>query len=137
MDAHVEIRALLIAAAREFNAGRYFEAHEVLEEGLETVPDTLWDFAIGLIQTAVGYHKITQQLWSGARRMLGIGLQKLERFPVDAGGLQLERLRRRARADRDALAAGTFDPDAFVRNPPRMQLLVPAGGDQASGKRPT
>ncbi len=54
------LRAVIIAAARQFNAGRYFEAHEILEDGLETVPDELWNLLLGLIQIAVGYHKLMQ-----------------------------------------------------------------------------
>src|SRR5512134_2941884 len=64
------LRRLLVDAAREFNAGRYFEAHEVIEDGLEQVPDDLWELCIGLIQIAVGYHKTTQGLWRGAAKML-------------------------------------------------------------------
>src|SRR5690349_6622565 len=50
------LRAVVVAAARDFNTGRYFEAHEVLEDGLEVVPEALWELFVGLIQIAVGYH---------------------------------------------------------------------------------
>jgi len=116
-------RDVLVAAAREFNAGRFFEAHEALEEGLDDVPGELWDLFLGLIQVAVGYHKASQRLWSGAARMLSIGLDKLDPFPSDAGGLRLDELRCRARADRDALARGAFDEGEFRRHPPRLQPL--------------
>jgi len=118
------LRAVIIAAARQFNTGRYFEAHEVLEDGLDTVPDPLWDLFLGLIQIAVGYHKLTQQLCSGAAHMFEIGLQKVERFPAEAGGVNLEGLRQRVRGDLAALRAGRFDAAAFVRRPPRLQPLV-------------
>ncbi len=116
------MRAVLIAAAREFNAGRYFEAHEVLEEGLDAVPAEHWDLVIGLIQTAVGYHKATQQLWDGARRMLSLGAKKLEAYADGSVDLKLAPLRERVGADIDALAAGRFDLAAFRRHPPRLQL---------------
>jgi len=115
-------RRLLIEAAREFNAGRYFEAHEVIEDGLEDVPDELWDLFVGLIQVAVGYHKVTQQLWPGAARMLGLGLAKIDRFAPSAAGLRLDALRSRARSDLEALRAQRFDSDAFAASPPRIQL---------------
>src|SRR5437879_3831200 len=92
------LHSLLIAAAREFNAGRYFEAHEVLEDGLENVPDHMWNLFLGLIQIAVGYHKVTQKLWRGAAQMLGRALDKVEPFPPEAAGLNLEALRQRVRA---------------------------------------
>ena len=114
-------RKALIDAAREFNHGRYFEAHEVLEEGLDDVPDEQWNLFLGLIQISVGYHKITQQLWTGAARMLRIGLEKVDDLPADFGGVNLGPLRDRARADRDALDAGQFDEAAFRRSPPRLQ----------------
>jgi uncharacterized protein len=118
---------LLIAAAREFNAGRYFEAHEVLEDGLENVPDHLWDLFLGLIQIAVGYHKVTQNLRRGAAAMLGRALEKVERFPPEAAGLNLEALRQRVRADIEQLRGGRFDGDTFARHPPRMQPLSVEG----------
>ena len=117
------LHRLLIEAAREFNAGRYFEAHEVLEEGLDDVPDHLWDLFIGLIQIAVGYHKTTQQLWSGALNMLQLALEKVEPFPPEAAGLNLEALRQRVHADIDKLRSRRFDPGAFARQPPRLQPL--------------
>jgi predicted metal-dependent hydrolase len=120
------VRERLIAAAREFNAGRFFEAHEALEEGLDEVPEELWELFLGLIQIAVGYHKASQGLWSGAARMLGLGLEKVEPFADDVAGLRLDELRRRARGDRDALVRGTFAAAALQRDPPRLQPL-PAG----------
>lgn len=113
----------LVLAARAFNAAQYFEAHEILEDALDEVPDELWELYIGLIQIAVGYHKITQELSVGAAGMLERGLDKVAPFPNEAGGVNLEPLRARARADHDALRAGTFDAVAFVRRPPRLQLL--------------
>ena len=113
----------IIDAARAFNAGQYFEAHEILEDGLDGVPDELWDLFIGLIQIAVGYHKVTQQLWTGATRMLQIGLEKVTTYPAGAGGVNLEPLRARVQADIERLRAGSFDREAFTRQPPRLQPL--------------
>lgn len=122
--AELGTRSAIIDAAREFNAGRYFEAHEVLEAGLDDVPDDLWELFTGLIQIAVGYHKTTQQLWSGALRMLDSGLQKTAPFAGDAGGINLAALRDRVRADIDTIRSGTFDAETFVRQPPRLQPLA-------------
>jgi hypothetical protein len=127
------VRLALVAAAREFNAGRYFEAHEVLEEALDEVPEAYWDLVLGLIQVAVGYHKASQGLRPGAARMLALGLEKLEPFAADAAGLRLDGLRRRARADREALARGCFDEADFRRRPPRLQPLPAAPGGSESG----
>jgi predicted metal-dependent hydrolase len=113
----------LVAAARAFNSAQYFEAHEILEDTLDGVPDDLWSLFIGLIQIAVGYHKATQQLWTGAAGMLERGLDKVAPFPNEVAGVKLETLRLRARADCDALRAGTFDAAAFANQPPRLQLV--------------
>ncbi len=118
------LQRVLIDAAREFNAGRYFEAHEVLEEALDEVPEHMWELFIGLIQIAVGYHKATQQLWSGARQMLQRGLEKVEPFPPEAAGINLEALRQRVRADIERLHSGRFDAAAWRRRPPRLQPLI-------------
>ena len=120
---------MIIDAAREFNAGHYFEAHEVLEEGLDDVPDEWWELFIGLIQIAVGYHKVSQRRWDGARHMLEIGLQKVDPFPGDAAGVNLDALRERAHADLASLRAGGVEPDAFIRQPPRLQPLPAPHGD--------
>lgn len=110
-----------VDGAREFNAGRYFEAHEALEDALDDVPEELWSLFVGLIQIAVGYHKLTQGLTSGAIRMLGLGLDKLASFADDAGGLDVSALRDRAHADLERLRAGRLDPTELGRDPPRMR----------------
>lgn len=111
--------ARLAPAAREFNAGRFFEAHEELEERLDDLPDDLWQLFLGLIQIAVGYHKLASG-HPGAARMLGLGLEKIAECPGDAAGVDLASLRERAAADRRALLDGTFDPEAFRTSPPRL-----------------
>ena len=123
MAAAAPVRDLLIAAARQFNSGHYFEAHEVLEEGLEAVPDAMWELVVGLIQIAVGYHKASQELWSGAARMLERGLTKVEPFAATGAGLNLDGVRTRVRTDIQHLRSGRFDAAAFRRHPPRWQPL--------------
>jgi predicted metal-dependent hydrolase len=112
---------LVLAAARELNAGRYFEAHEALEEHLDEVPDPYWPLFLGLIQVAVGYHKLASGN-DGASRMLGIGLEKLASFDDAVLGIDLGALRARAALDRARLeghdAAGAID--GLRRDPPRL-----------------
>ncbi len=121
------LRQVLIAAAREFNAGRFFEAHEVLEEGLEAVPGEFWELLVGLVQIAVGYHKLSQHMWSGAKRMLALGLEKLEPFAAAAAGMNVDALRQRVRIDLESLGRGTLDAGEFARHPPRLQPLGSRG----------
>ncbi len=122
MSGDPKVREALLAGAREFNSARYFEAHELLEEALDTLPDEVWDLFVGLIQIAVGYHKTTQDLWTGAAGMLERGLAKIAPYPDDVAGLDLDAIRRRAAADLSALQNGTFDQASFRRQPPRLRF---------------
>lgn len=96
------LRRMVLAAARELNAGRYFEAHEELEEQLDDVPDAWWPLFLGLIQVAVGYHKLASGN-DGAARMLGLGLEKLAVVADDALGIDVGALKRRAADDLERL----------------------------------
>lgn len=116
-----ELRRLLLGAARELNAGRYFEAHEALEEHLDDVPDAWWPLFLGLIQVAVGYHKLSSGN-DGAARMLGIGLEKLAPLADDVLGIDLGALRRRATLDRERLERHDVAAAlaALASDPPRL-----------------
>jgi hypothetical protein len=125
------LRGALHAAARELNAGRYFEAHEALEEALDDAPDELWPLLLGLIQVAVGYHKLASG-FAGAERMLTLGLEKLAPLPGDALGYDVAALRVRAAEDAARLRAGGGDAAAELAvRPPRLLPVArrgPAGG---------
>ena len=54
---------------RCFNAGEFFEAHEVFEDLLDEVEgDERWELLVALIQIAVGYHKCVAGHPGAARR---------------------------------------------------------------------
>ncbi len=74
-----------------FNAERYFESHEVLEDlWLEdTSPDKL--FLQGLIQLAAAIHHLRNGNGSGATKLLALGTEKLSRYPSHHWSLDLER----------------------------------------------
>ena len=103
---------------RLFNGGRYFEAHEAFEESLDQLEtDPRWEFALALVQVAVGYHKWTSR-HPGAARMLGLGAEKLAVFPPDAWGIDVDALRRRLATDITAAGQG-----AMCDVPPRVVAL--------------
>jgi hypothetical protein len=114
-----ELMGLILGAARELNAGRYFEAHEVLEEALDDVPDAYWALFLGLIQVAVGYHKLASG-HDGAARMLEIGLEKLAPLKGDVLAVDLGALRARAQRDLEQLRAGADALAELRRDPPRL-----------------
>lgn len=116
---------------RRFNAGQYFEAHEVFEELLEAVEtDGRWELLLALLQVAVGYHKCASN-HAGGRVMLEKGLAKLVPFADDAGGVAVGALRARVEADVAALAGGA--PVARVLAVPPRMGLVP--GDWSKDRR--
>ena len=126
-DEAERLRRLVLAAARELNAGRYFEAHEELEERLDDVPDAWWPLFLGLIQVAVGYHKLASGN-DGAARMLGLGLEKLASVADDALGIDVGALRRRATLDRERLEGRDVDEAlaALASDPPRLLPVATA-----------
>lgn len=110
---------------RRFNAGAYFEAHEAFEELLDAVEaDERWDLVLGLVQIAVGYHKLVAG-HPGGTRMLGLGLEKLAPFPDVTEGLDVGGLRARARADQAAADAGADMAARLRADPPRLRLATP------------
>jgi hypothetical protein len=115
----------LRAACREYNAGRFFECHEVLEELLDDADDGDWPFLLGLIQVAVGYHKLTHG-YAGGEKLLGLGLAKLADCPSVQHGIDVAAIRHGVAADLGRLA------DARVRGvaPPAVEppRLLPARG---------
>jgi len=115
------LRRPILDAARELNAGRFFEAHEALEDALDDVPDAYWELYLGLIQVAVGYHKLASGN-DGAAHMLAIGLEKLAPFAGDVLAVDLGRLRVRAARDLELLRAGRRSEalHGLEQDPPRL-----------------
>ena len=111
----------LLRSIKDFNSGRYFEAHEHLEDALDDVEadDTTWQLFIGLIRIAVGYHKYASS-YPGGERMLGMGLEAVAALPEVCSGVQLEVLRQRVRQD---LSQSDQLPERLGREPPRITLL--------------
>ena len=111
----------LLCSLKDFNSGRYFEAHEHLEETLDEVEENAdaWELYVGLIQIAVGYHKYASG-YPGGEKMLGLGLEKVSPLPDVCAGVRLEELRKRVREDlRDHKGV----QERLQREPPRIRLV--------------
>jgi len=110
----------LLRSIKEFNSGRYFEAHEHLEEALDEVEGNTdaWELYVGLIQIAVGYHKCASG-YPGGEKMLGLGLAKVFSLPDVCAGVRLEDLRKRVRED---LRNHEGVHERLQREPPRIML---------------
>jgi predicted metal-dependent hydrolase len=80
-----------------FNSRHFFEAHEAWEEiWLHTQPPEK-TFLQGLIQVTAAFHHHSRENLRGFKSLLRAGLLKLEEFPAEHRGLQIERLRASAR----------------------------------------
>ncbi|MBI3006019.1 MAG: DUF309 domain-containing protein [Ignavibacteriales bacterium] len=76
----------------EFNAGRYFEAHEVLEDLWHEYRETDRTFIQGLIQISAGFYHFQCANWKGAKSQLSKGTKKLAAFRPQHLDLDVEKL---------------------------------------------
>jgi predicted metal-dependent hydrolase len=95
-----------------FNAGEYFEQHEVLEDLWRAEQGPIRELYQGILQIGVGCYHLQRGNHHGAITLLDRGLARLARVAPDAGGLdvgglilQARRLRRRL----DELGPGRID----------------------------
>ncbi len=90
-----------------FNAGEFFQAHEIWEElWVETVgSDKL--VLQGLIQVAAGYLKVESGIRGGAMKLLTKGVEQLRQFGAMSMGLALEPFVDGVRADLQRIQAIT------------------------------
>jgi uncharacterized protein len=113
-----------------FNAGKFFEAHEVWEELWLKEPVPEKTFLQGLIQVAAAFHHYVRGNPRGHRSLLVAGLAKLEQFPDEHGGIMLARLRTDAREWVQALGPGERDGSPKL---PRVRLATRAGRKRKRG----
>lgn len=71
----------LEAARRLFDAGRYFECHELLEEAWTRATGAEKAFLQGVIQAAAAYHKLGQGGRPGYEYLLGRARTNLAKAP--------------------------------------------------------
>lgn len=98
----------------QFNRREFFDTHESWEAIWLSAPEPDKTFLQGVIQVACAFHHYLRGNRRGAESLLRRGLEKVERFPADHRGLDLEPLRQSARWWQKELEAG--------RNPSPDQL---------------
>ena len=89
----------------EFNAEKFFEAHETWEAIWLNAPEPDKTFLQGITQVTAAFHHLSRGNSEGAESLLRKGLQKLENFPAAYRGVRLEALRVELRAWAAALAS--------------------------------
>ena len=126
MNAHEKDR-LFQKGLESFNSAHFYDAHEHWEEvWLETTnPEKM--FLQGLIQVAAAYHHYSRANCLGTKNLLLAGLLKLDRFPEQHRGLEIEPLRVAVRLWLVALEAGEKPEHAAI---PRIR----SGGNERASK---
>jgi predicted metal-dependent hydrolase len=111
-DLSEEDRGALRKGIAEFNAGRYFECHDTLEDLWSGIRGPSRDFFQGLIQVAVAFHHLTRGNRVGAGSLLGRALRRLEGYPDRYLGFDLAAHRTELRGWAERVARDTPGPEA-------------------------
>jgi len=77
---------------RLFNAGEFFEAHEVWEDVWRVAPEPERKFLQGLIQIAVAFHHRSTGNLVGAASLMDRGARNLSQYADEFGGIELNAL---------------------------------------------
>lgn len=119
--------ALLLEGIREFNAGKYFAAHETLEHAWMAELRPIRDLYRVILQISVGYYHITQGNYQGARKMFLRAAQWFAPLPEKCMGVDVAGLHADSSAVRDHLealgAAGIEQFDRSLLKPVRCDYL--------------
>jgi uncharacterized protein len=79
-----------------FNAGDYFDAHELLEAAWVAEKGEIRDLYRGILQIAVCYYHITRQNYEGALKMYARSLNWLTKWQPNCRGVRVTELLRDA-----------------------------------------
>lgn len=88
-----EEQAALHEARRLFEAGLYFECHDVLEEAWAGHRGPARELLQGLIQSAVAFYHLGNGNRAGARSLLARALARLKPYPTQVLGIDVADLR--------------------------------------------
>jgi hypothetical protein len=77
----------------QFNAEKFFEAHESWEAIWLHAPEPEKTFLQGITQVSAAFHHYSKGNNAGAKTLLERGLEKLAGFPADYRGLRLNKFR--------------------------------------------
>ena len=106
--------ALALRGLENFNAGKYFEAHEYLEAAWRDEPGPVRNLYQGVLQVAVGYYHLRNGNFLGARKMFARSRKWLASLPAICQGIDVAQLGR----DRDRVEA-----EMLLLGPSRLRLF--------------
>lgn len=105
--------ALAVEGFEAFNAGHYWEQHELLEGAWREEPRPVRELYQGILQVGVALHQIEQGKWAGAIKLLRRGLNRLDWLPPVCMGVDLAAFRRQAHGlHQHLMALSAAQPDA-------------------------
>ena len=90
-----------------FNAGKFFEAHEVWEGLWLVAREPEKTFLQGLIQVAAAFHHHARENARGAKSLLAAGIAKLQGFPEDHRGIAVSDFRVEVKGWLEEIEAGS------------------------------
>lgn len=118
-------------AVAQFNAGEYFECHEILEALWLSEPGPIRDLYKGVIQVAGGFFHWENGNKAGCLKHLERGSVYISRYAPRCQGLDVEGLMAKARAALDwalEAAPGTDMPPELVPRIVLAESLAPGDG---------
>jgi predicted metal-dependent hydrolase len=92
-----EFKTYFLEGIHDFNARKFWEAHEAWETLWLSAESDLEQFLQGLIQVAAAYHHVQRGTYRGAPRLFAAGLKRLEAFPLMHCGLDRTEMEAAAR----------------------------------------
>jgi len=87
-----ESRVALLAGIKQFNAWRFYDCHETLEDLWLAEETELAAFYQGIIKLAAGFHHLLRANQPGALKLLDGGLRLLEPFSTQCLGIDVAAL---------------------------------------------
>jgi predicted metal-dependent hydrolase len=108
-----------------FNAGEFFEQHEVLEELWRAEAGPIRELYQGILQVGVGFHHLQRGNYHGAVTLLERGVARLRKVAPDAMGVDICALILATSAARERIVElGPNRLDQFDRSRiPKVQWL--------------
>jgi uncharacterized protein len=101
----------------EIRAGRFFEAHEELEEAWRAAPAEERDFFQGLVHVAVAWYQAGRGRPVATGRQLEKAVRRLASFAPAHRGVDVDGVLRQVATAQKRVATGSLDLD-----PPRLTL---------------
>lgn len=109
---------------RLFNAQKFFEAHEALEEVWLKTQGREKVLLHGVIQVAAAFHHHSRQNSAGFRSLLEKGLAKLEGFEDTIEGIDLDSLRKQLQPWCEHMKPTVAPVANHLQNPPMPRIKV-------------